>query len=95
MLSSVLRGKRAVQVNIEIMRAFVRLREMASTQKKLVVKLNKLERKIESHDESMRAIFEAIHQLMTPPEKRNKKIGFKVKEKCGRYGGSKKTTEHT
>ena len=92
MLSSVLRSKRAVQVNIEIMRAFVRLRDMASTQKKLAVKLNELERRIKRHDESIQAIFEAIHQLMTPPEKRTKKIGFEVKEKCATYGGSKKTT---
>ena len=83
MLSSVLRSKRAVQVNIEIMRAFVKLREMASTQKELVVKLNELERKIEDHDESIQAIFEAIYRLMTPPEKTAKKIGFEVKEKRG------------
>jgi hypothetical protein len=95
MLSSILRSKRAVQVNIEIMRAFVRLREMASTQKKLAAKLNELERKIESHDESIKAIFEAIHQLMTPPERPRKQIGFKVKEKRATYSGSKKTEDHS
>jgi hypothetical protein len=91
MLSSILRSKRAVQVNIEIMRAFVKLREMATTQKKPIAKLNELERKFESHDQSIQAIFEAIHQLMIPPERPRKEIGFKVKEKRPAYGKSKKT----
>jgi hypothetical protein len=91
MLSSVLNSDRAVDVNIEIMRAFVRLRVMASTQKRLAAKLDELERKIQSHDESIRVIFEAIHQLMTPPEKPRKEIGFKVEEKCPAYGKPKKT----
>ena len=91
MLSSVLNSKRAVGVNIAIMRAFVKLREMASTQKKLVAKLNELEAKFESHDESIQAIFEAIHQLMTPPESPRKEIGFKVKERRSVYGKPKKT----
>jgi phage regulator Rha-like protein len=91
MLSSILRSKRAVQVNIEIMRTFVRVREMASTQKKLVAKLNELEAKFESHDQSIQAIFRAIQQLMAPPERPTKEIGFKVKEKRPAYGKSKKT----
>jgi len=85
MLSSVLNTKRAIQVNIAIMRAFVRLREVVSTHKKLEVKLSELERKMEKHDESIEAIFEAIRQLMTPPEKPRKKIGFEVEEKPGGY----------
>ncbi len=76
MLSSVLRSKRAVQVNIAIMRAFVKLREMLSTHKELAIKLNELERKTEKHDTQIHAIFEAIRQLMSPPEKPKRKIGF-------------------
>lgn len=75
-LSSVLRSDRASEVNIAIMRAFVRLREMVPTQKKLESRLSELESKIEGHDESIQTIFEAIHQLMTPPAKPRKKIGF-------------------
>jgi hypothetical protein len=85
MLSSVLNSARAIEVNISIMRAFVRLREVVSTHKKLEVKLSELERKMEKHDESIEAIFEAIRQLMTPPEKARRKIGFEVKEKPGGY----------
>jgi phage regulator Rha-like protein len=79
MLSSVLRSKRAIQVNIAIMRTFVKLREIFSTHKELVHKLNELERKFEKHDVEIHAIFEAIRQLMALPEKTKKKIGF-VKE---------------
>jgi len=78
MLSSVLRSKRAVQVNIEIMRAFVRLREMLSTHKELAQKLAELEDRLGEHDEQIQVIFEAIHQLMSPPDKPPKKIGFEV-----------------
>ncbi len=77
MLSSVLNSERAVQVNIAIMRAFVKLREMLSTHKDLAHKLAQLERKIEKHDEEICTIFEAIRQLMSPPEKNRPKIGFK------------------
>src|SRR5450631_4173696 len=68
MLSGVLRSSRAEQVNIAIMRAFVRLRETLSLHKELAHKLDELERKIENHDENIRTLFEAIHSLMTPPE---------------------------
>ena len=86
MLSSVLRSKRAVQVNIEIMRAFVRLREILSTHKELARKLEQLEKRIAEHDEQIGDIFEAIRQLMTPPDRPNKKIGFEVKEPKAIYG---------
>ena len=86
MLSSVLRSDRAIEVNIAIMRAFVRLREMVSTQKKLEAKLSELESKIEDHDESIQTIFEAIRQLMAPPEKPRKRIGFDIKERRAAYG---------
>jgi phage regulator Rha-like protein len=76
MLSSVLHSKKAVQVNIAIMRAFVKLRQILSNHKELAYKLGELERKISKHDEDIQDIFEAIRQLMTPPEKPKRKIGF-------------------
>ncbi len=77
MLSSVLHSKRAIQVNIAIMRAFVKLKEMLSTNKELAHKLAQLERKMEKHDGGIKLIFDAIRQLMAPPEKKRLKIGFK------------------
>lgn len=76
MLSSVLNSDRAIQVNIAIMRAFVKLRELLSTHKELAHKLTQLERKIEKHDEEIKLIFDAIRQLMSPPISKKKKIGF-------------------
>ena len=78
MLSSVLNSERAIQVNIAIMRAFVRLKAVLSTHKELVHKLEELERKFEKHDIEIQSIFEAIRQLMAPPpEKPRRIIGFK------------------
>ena len=76
MLSSVLNSPRAIQVNIAIMRAFVKLREILSTHKELAHKLSQLERRIEKHDEEIKGIFSTIRQLMTPPETKRRKIGF-------------------
>ncbi len=90
MLSSVLRSKQAVQVNIAIMRAFVKLREILSTNKELAHKLDQLEQKIEKHDEEIKLIFDAIRQLMTPPEPKKKEIGFHVKERKAKYGSKSK-----
>lgn len=73
MLSSVLNSKRAVQVNIAIMRAFVKLREMLATHKDLARKLNEMEKK---YDAQFKVVFDAIRQLMIPPEKKRRKIGF-------------------
>lgn len=67
------------------MRAFVKIREILSTHKELAQKLKELELKIESHDEQITAIFEAINQLLTPPEKPTRKIGFSIKEKKVKY----------
>ena len=78
MLSSVLRSARAVQVNIAIMRAFVRLREMFLSNADLARKLTDLERK---YDFQFKAVFDAIRQLMAPPPAPPKpEIGFQVKE---------------
>jgi ORF6N domain len=76
MLSSVLNSPKAIDVNIQIMRAFVKLRMLVAANKELAVKLNELERKYEGHDEAIKHIFNAIRQLMSPPIKKKKKIGF-------------------
>jgi hypothetical protein len=83
MLSSVLNSSRAVQVNIEIMRAFVRLRELMATNKDLVRRLNEMEKK---YDAQFKVVFDAIRQLMSPPEPSKRKIGFLVKERAAGYG---------
>lgn len=77
MLSSVLRSKQAVLVNVQIMRTFVKLREMLARDRELARKLAQLEKRIEGHDEEITAIFEAIRQLMEPPRKPSKHIGFR------------------
>ena len=74
MLSSVLKSQRAVQVNIQIMRTFVRLREMLASNDKLTERLNELE---EKYDERFKDIFSAIYQLMNPPAGKRKPIGFR------------------
>ena len=83
MLSGVLKSERAIEVNIAIMRAFVKLRQMLASNAQLARKLEEMEMK---YDERFRIVFEAIEQLMAPPERPRKKIGFEVKEQKGRYG---------
>ncbi len=73
MLSSVLKSERAVKVNIEIMRAFVRLRRMLASHAELARKLDALEKK---YDAQFRAVFDAIRELMKPPEPKKRQIGF-------------------
>lgn len=75
MLSSVLHSERAIQVNIAIMRAFVQLREMIGSNKTLARRLNELEKK---YDSQFRVVFETIRELMTEPELKTKRIGFKI-----------------
>jgi len=83
MLSGILHSERAIRVNIEIMRAFVRLRQMLASNAQLARKLDALEKK---YDAQFKLVFDAIRQLMTPPEPNRRKIGFLVKEKAARYG---------
>jgi hypothetical protein len=90
MLSSVLNSDQAIDVNIAIMRAFVHLRRMMSSQEELAGKLAELEQHLEDHDEQIQAIFEAIRQLIAPSEKPRKKIGFEVSESRASYGRKKK-----
>jgi hypothetical protein len=95
MLSGILNSDRAIEVNITIMRVFVRLRQMMVTQSALAGKLVDLEERIQDHDEQITDIFKAIRQLMTPPMKPKRKITrfspdrrsrFDLKEKQARYG---------
>ena len=76
MLSSVLRSERAVQVNVAIMRAFVSLRRMIANHETFARKLAELERRLETHDESIKSLFDAIRELMAPPAKPKREIGF-------------------
>ena len=73
MLSGVLRSERAIQVNIEIMRAFVRLRNLLSSNAELLSRLEELERR---YDEQFQIVFDAIRELMRPPETPQRRIGF-------------------
>jgi hypothetical protein len=85
MLSSMLNSKRAIEVNILIMRAFVPLREAMASSKELARRLDELEKRIASHDESIQALFQALRQLMAPKEPPKKQIGFQFKEKRASY----------
>jgi len=85
MLSSMRKSKRAVKVNIAIMRAFGRLRGVLETNRKLARKFAELEKRVGKHDERIDAILEAIRQLMAPPEKPRREIGFHVRETAPRY----------
>ncbi|MBI3406833.1 MAG: ORF6N domain-containing protein [Planctomycetes bacterium] len=90
MLATVLNSETAIQANIAIMRAFVKLREMLATHKEFAHKLEQLEKKIERHDEEISAIFEAIRLLMAEPEPKAKKIGFIAKERQAVYKAVRK-----
>jgi len=77
MLSSVLNSDRAIKVNVEIMRAFVRLRQILASNKELAKRLDELEKK---YDAQFKVVFDAIRQLMTPSEPKKRPIGFLVEE---------------
>ena len=85
MLSGVLNSPRAVQANVEIMRAFVRMRDVIETHRALAKKLVELEAKVGTHDEEIQLIFDALRQLMAEPAKKKKAIGFGAKEAKGKY----------
>jgi hypothetical protein len=82
MLSSVLRSVRAIQVNIEIMRAFVRLRRMVISHEEMARRVDALEKK---YDAQFKVVFDAIRQLMAPPEPRRRPVGFRVEEARAAY----------
>jgi hypothetical protein len=83
MLSGVLTSSRAIKVNVEIMRAFVRLRKILASHTELARKLEELEKK---YDSQFKVVFDAIRQLMAPRERQEKKIGFHLREKRATYG---------
>jgi len=83
MLSSVLRSKRAIRVNVEIMRAFVRLRQLLASHADLAAKLEELEKK---YDAQFKIVFDAIRQLMSEPVRPRREIGYHVRERRARYG---------
>ncbi len=85
MLSSVLNSDRAVEVNIQIMRAFVKLREMIASHKDLAKRLDELESK---YDVQFRVVFDAIRKLMIQPDEDKRKIGFLVRENKMTYAAS-------
>lgn len=76
MLASVLRSPRAAAISVALVRAFVQLRDLLSTHRDLAVKLAELERKLAGHDHAIRNLFETIRQLLEPPEKPAKEMGF-------------------
>ena len=90
MLSSVLKSKRAAQVNIGIMRAFVRIRELALTNKVILQKLDALERKYATHDVKIETIFDAIKELVSEPKKPERRIGFRPLDTGGKTKARKK-----
>jgi hypothetical protein len=84
MLSGVLRSERAIAVNIEIMRAFVELRRVAGSYAELHARLEDLERemagRLDQHDEQLGQIFKALHQLLSPPPRERRPVGFRLRE---------------
>ncbi|MCC6544536.1 MAG: ORF6N domain-containing protein [Nitrospirae bacterium] len=82
MLSSVLSSEQSISVNIQIMRTFTKLREMLTTHKELKQKIEDMEKK---NDDQFKIVFDAIHQIMAPTEAKEKKIGFRVRERILRY----------
>ena len=86
MLSSVLSSPRAIEVNIEIMRVFVRLRRLIASYAELDRRIKELEQNFQGHEERIQAIFEVIRQLVEPPsEPPPRRIGFSVEEKKAAY----------
>ena len=85
MLATVLNSPVAVRASLQVVRAFVRLRELLASNKELAQKLAELERKLEGHDTAIRNLFEAIRQLLSPAEPSRREIGFHVKEARARY----------
>ena len=80
MLAAVLNSMVAVHASVQVVRAFVRLKQILASHLELARKLNELERKLEGHDETIRNLFEAIRQLLDPPVPKRRQIGFHAKE---------------
>jgi uncharacterized membrane protein len=80
MLSSVLRSKTAIAVNIEIMRAFVELRRVASAYAEIEKRLEQIERGMGEHDEQLEQVFDALRHLIAPPSQPMRPIGFRIRD---------------
>ena len=85
MVAMILKSPRAVDMSVQVVRAFVRLREMLASNVALAHKLAELERRLEGHDQAIHDLFEAIRQLLTPPQPKRSQIGFHAREARGRY----------
>ena len=83
MLSGVLHSRRAIQVNVAIMRTFVRLRQMLASNARLARQLQELEKK---YDHQFKIVFDALRELMAPQPSKKRRIGFLVSEQAARYG---------
>ncbi len=77
MLASVLKSEKAMNVSIRVIEIFVKMREMLSTNKDILLQMEKIESKLTAHDEDIRMIFTALKQLINPPQEPRKRIGFK------------------
>lgn len=91
MLSSVLNSSVAIDASVRVVRAFVRLREMISTNAQLSNKFSELERRLDTHDAAIANLFEAIRQLLGSPRKKRREIGFHVRERRAPYQIRKKS----
>ena len=87
MAATVLNSKRAIQMSIFVVRAFVHIREALATSRQIVVKLAELERRIENHDTNIQELVQAIRELMAPPARNGKRIGFEAPHRAGKTNG--------
>ena len=80
MLASVLNSERAIEMNIQIVRVFTRMREMIMTHKDILLQLEKIEKRLAGHDDDITLLFQYLKQLLNPPQTARRKIGFKRKD---------------
>jgi uncharacterized coiled-coil protein SlyX len=85
MAANVINSSRVVQMSVFVVRAFVRLRQLVIDHKELAARLKELERTVANQDRHIKALFQAVRQLMSPPEPNKRKIGFLVEERAARY----------
>ena len=80
MLASVLNSERAIEVNIQIVRIFTKMRELLMTNQEILLKLEQLERRVDAHDQNIQVIFQYLKKLLAPPEKPRPRVGFRRKD---------------
>jgi len=95
MLANVLSTPRAAEVSVYVVRAFVRLRQMVATNTEVTAKLAALERRVAGHDAAIASLVRAIRQLMAPPERSRRSIGFRVEERRPAYGRPREVKRRT